>query len=67
MILGELPLWTHKAVLRDPDMRVTDVANRYGVGRATIYKHVGAVAPQVGGGSHCIGRGARQKLAVRQA
>lgn len=33
---GELHLWTHKAVLRDPDVRVSDVAKRYGVGRATI-------------------------------
>lgn len=35
-----------KALLRDPDIRVTDVAKRYGVGRATIYKHVGVVAPK---------------------
>lgn len=38
MILGELRLSTYKAVLREPDVRVTDVAKRYGVGRATIYK-----------------------------
>jgi len=35
-----------RAVLKDPDVRVTDVAKRYGVGRATIYKHVAAVQPK---------------------
>ena len=34
-----------RALLKDPDVRVTDVAARYGVSRATIYKHVGAVFP----------------------
>ena len=34
-----------RAMLKDPDVRVTDVAARYGVSRATIYKHVGAVFP----------------------
>ncbi len=34
-----------KALLRDPDIQVADVAKRYGVSRTTIYKHVGAVAP----------------------
>jgi DNA invertase Pin-like site-specific DNA recombinase len=34
-----------KALLRDPDIRVTDVAEKYGVSRATLYKHVGVVAP----------------------
>ena len=37
-----------KALLRDPDIQVTDVAKRYGVSRATIYKHVGAVRPERG-------------------
>ncbi|MEX3556257.1 MAG: helix-turn-helix domain-containing protein [Burkholderia gladioli] len=32
-------------MLRDPEVRVTDVAKRYGVSRATLYKHVGAVRP----------------------
>lgn len=35
-----------KALLRDPDIQVADVAKRYGVSRATIYKHVGAVRPE---------------------
>jgi len=35
-----------KQLLKDPNMRVVDVAKRYGVGRATIYKHLGAVAPR---------------------
>ena len=34
-----------KALLRDPDIRVTDVADKYGVSRATLYKHVGVVNP----------------------
>ena len=34
-----------KALLRDPDIRVTDVAEKYGVSRATLYKHVGVVNP----------------------
>ena len=34
-----------RALLKDPDVRVTDVAKRYDVSRATIYKHVGAVVP----------------------
>lgn len=35
-----------RALLRDPQVRVTDVAKRYGVSRATLYKHVGAVRPK---------------------
>ncbi|MFA1594787.1 helix-turn-helix domain-containing protein [Serratia nevei] len=35
-----------KALLRDPDIQVADVARRYGVSRTTLYKHVGAVAPR---------------------
>lgn len=35
-----------KALLRDPDIQVGDVAKRYGVSRTTIYKHVGAVLPK---------------------
>lgn len=34
-----------KTLLRDPDIQVTDVAKRYGVSRATIYKYAGAVRP----------------------
>ena len=35
-----------KALLRDPDIKVAEVARRYGVSRTTLYKHVGAVAPR---------------------
>ncbi|CAE6850625.1 DNA-invertase hin [Paraburkholderia aspalathi] len=35
-----------RALLRDPQVRVTDVAKRYGVSRATLYKHVGTVRPK---------------------
>lgn len=34
-----------RAALRDPEVLVTDVARRYGVSRATLYKHVGPVRP----------------------
>lgn len=34
-----------RALLKDPQIRVSDVAERYGVSRTTIYKHVGKVAP----------------------
>jgi DNA invertase Pin-like site-specific DNA recombinase len=37
-----------RALLRDPDIQVVDVAKRYGVSRATIYKHVGSVQPERG-------------------
>ncbi len=35
-----------KALLRDPEIQVADVARRYGVSRTTLYKHVGVVAPR---------------------
>lgn len=35
-----------KVLLRDPDMRVSDVARRYGVSRTTLYKRVGIIAPR---------------------
>lgn len=35
-----------KELLRDPDMRVADVARRYDVSRTTIYKFVGIVTPR---------------------
>lgn len=44
---GRKPALTDKAVkeikqlLKDPDIEVTEVAKRYGVSRATIYKHLG--------------------------
>jgi DNA invertase Pin-like site-specific DNA recombinase len=34
-----------KALLRDPDVSVTDVAKRYNVSRVTIYKSAGVVKP----------------------
>ena len=34
-----------KALLRDPEIQVTEVAKRYGVSRTTIYKYVGVVQP----------------------
>jgi DNA invertase Pin-like site-specific DNA recombinase len=35
-----------KALLRDPDIQVADVARRYGVSRTTLYKYVGVVEPR---------------------
>jgi DNA invertase Pin-like site-specific DNA recombinase len=35
-----------RALLRDPDMRVADVARRYDVSRTTLYKYVGIVTPR---------------------
>ncbi len=35
-----------KALLRDPDIHVADIARRYGVSRTTLYKHVGVIAPR---------------------
>jgi DNA invertase Pin-like site-specific DNA recombinase len=35
-----------RVLLRDPQVRVTDVAKRYGVSRTTIYKCVGIVEPE---------------------
>lgn len=34
-----------KQLLKDPNVRVTDVAERYEVSRTTLYKHVGSVLP----------------------
>jgi DNA invertase Pin-like site-specific DNA recombinase len=34
-----------RALLRDPDISVSEVARRYGVSRTTLYKHVGVVTP----------------------
>jgi len=35
-----------KALLKDPDIRVMDIAKQYGVARTTIFNAVGAVKPQ---------------------
>ena len=34
-----------RALLKDPGVRVTGIAKRYGVSRATDYKHAGAMLP----------------------
>jgi DNA invertase Pin-like site-specific DNA recombinase len=44
--LGEKQVREIKALLRDPDVLVTDVARRYGVSRTTLYKYVGVIAPR---------------------
>jgi len=44
--LGEEQVIEIKALLRDPDIQVADVARRYGVSRTTIYKHCGVVQPR---------------------
>lgn len=38
-----------KALLRDPDIQVADVARQYGVSRTTLSKHVGVVSPRFSG------------------
>ena len=35
-----------KALLRDPQAQVSDVAKKYGVSRTTLYRHVGVVQPR---------------------
>lgn len=35
-----------RALLRDPEIKVSEVAQRYGVSRTTIYKYVGVVTPR---------------------
>lgn len=35
-----------KALLRDPDIQVAEVARRYGVSRTTLYKHIGVIMPR---------------------
>jgi DNA invertase Pin-like site-specific DNA recombinase len=44
--LGEKQLREIKALLRDPDIQVADVARRFGVSRTTLYKHVGVIVPR---------------------
>ena len=43
--LNEKQVREIKALLRDPDIHVADVAKRYGVSRTTLYKYVGTVQP----------------------
>lgn len=44
--LGEKQVREIKALLRDPDILVADVARRYGVSRTTLYKYIGVGAPR---------------------
>lgn len=44
--LGEKQVREIKALMRDPDIQVAEVARRYGISRTTLYKHVGAVPPK---------------------
>lgn len=54
---GRKPVLTDKAIkeikalLRDPDVSVKDVCDRYGVSRSTIYNRIGAVQPNRTGAS----------------
>lgn len=43
--LGKKDVQEIKALLSSPDIKVADVARRYGVSRTTLYKHVGVVTP----------------------
>ena len=49
--LGAKELREIKALLRDPDVQVTDVARRYGVSRSTLYNHLGAARQAASAGS----------------
>lgn len=44
--LGEQQVREIKALLRDPRIKVADVARRYGVSRTTLYKYVGVITPR---------------------
>ena len=35
-----------KALLRDPDIQVSEVARRYGISRTTLYKYAGVIKPR---------------------
>jgi len=43
--LGEKDVREIKELLNSPDIKVADVARRYGVSRTTLYKYVGVVTP----------------------
>ncbi|HHC4015662.1 TPA: recombinase family protein [Klebsiella pneumoniae] len=43
--IGEKDIREIKALLKSPEIKVADVARRYGVSRTTLYKHVGVVTP----------------------
>ncbi|WP_366524687.1 helix-turn-helix domain-containing protein [Paenalcaligenes sp.] len=38
-------MWEIKDLLRNPEIKVVDVARHYGVFRTTLYKYVGIVTP----------------------
>lgn len=44
--LNEKQIREIKALLRAPELQVSEVAKRYGVSRSTVYKHVGPVTPK---------------------
>lgn len=44
--LNEKQILTIQSLLRDPAIRVAEVARDYGVSRTTIYKHCGVITPQ---------------------
>jgi len=44
--LGEKQVREIRALLRNPDIQVSEVARRYGVSRTTLYKHIGVVEPR---------------------
>jgi transposase len=43
--LNEKQIREIKALLTDPTAQVTEIAKRYGVSRATVYKRVGVSVP----------------------
>lgn len=44
--LGEKQVREIKALLRDPDVQVADVARRYGIHRTTLYMYLGVAPPE---------------------
>lgn len=44
--LGEKHVREIKALLRDPDIQVSEVARRYGISRTTLYKYAGVIKPR---------------------
>ena len=44
--LGEKQVREIKALLRDPEIQVSEVARRYGISRTTLYKYAGVIKPR---------------------
>lgn len=44
--LGEKQVKEIKALLRDPNIQVSEVARRYGISRTTLYKYAGVIKPR---------------------